>query len=61
MVAIGDFTLGRGDEERDLVLRALVPQLAECAQRTRMIGTSAMDPGPGRGRRVRRVGHARQP
>ena len=32
-----------GDEERDLMLRALVPQLAERAQRTRMFGTSAMD------------------
>ena len=43
MVAVGGYTLGRGDEERDQVLRALVPQLAERAQRTRMFGTSAMD------------------
>ena len=61
MVAVGGYTLGRGDEERDQVLRALVPQLAERAQRTRMFGTSAMDlvsaADGGGGRRS----HVRQP
>jgi myo-inositol-1(or 4)-monophosphatase len=43
MIAVGDFTLGRGDAERDRVLLTLVLRLAQCAQRTRMIGTSAVD------------------
>ena len=43
MVAIGGFTLGRGDPDRDIALLTTLRRLAEQAQRTRMIGTSAVD------------------